>query len=459
MKITKYIDFYNIAGCEYVINLNNGSFVQLDNESYGKLKNAIKDSNAINKFTAEELKILQDQGFLVNDDFDDKQSLKNKFTYNISKYNYDKESIKIDFALTDKCNFNCPYCFEKDNLCRVQRDNKKSLETTAENLIKYLEILIQLRKIKYIETVLYGGEPTMEKNFIVNFIDRIKALIKNTDIVYKYTFVTNGYLFDQEFISKLKPEDCKFVQITIDGEKEFHNSRRTNLQKINTFDTILNNVNLLVKNKFYTVIRLNVDKTNFESVKSFINNIKKYVPEEYFGNYLSVDVARVFGSETSYDLYEYEDYRKAIADLCCELKLIKPIIAAKDITAFCIAECLSNDLVVDFSGNLYRCWNNVFDEKFKIGNVTDLLKKDCNPYEESNITLNFLENLSLENVNKGKCFECKYIKYCQGLCPTVRENILKGIDKNIYKNDTCKKIIQKRLTQILNYVAKEGKIW
>lgn len=90
------------------------------------------------------------------------------------------------------------------------------------------------------------------------------------------------------------------------------------------------------------------------------------------------------------------------------------------------------------------------DENFKIGTIQERLNNNCDPYDNSDITLDFVENMSLMNANNSKCFSCKYIKYCQGLCPRIRKNITENIDRNIYKNNECKKIIKKRIQQLIS---------
>lgn len=172
--------------------------------------------------------------------------------------------------------------------------------------------------------------------------------------------------------------------------------------------------------------------------------------KKYFGQYIFVDIARVFGSINSFNLFEYEKYREELFDICYKQKLVNANLLVSNLNTFCIAESLTKDIVLDSNGNLYRCWNNVFDENFKIGTIKERLINNCDPYDSSDITLDFVENMSLMNVNNSKCFSCKYIKYCQGLCPRIRKNIIENIDRNIYKNNECKKIIKKRIQQLIS---------
>ena len=448
--ITKYIELFEVNEKNYIFNLNNGSLIELDNSTLDKIKLLINNNN-VDVLNENEKEVLIDNQFLVSKDFDEKQEQINHFTYNISKYNNNKDSLKIDFALTNKCNFNCPYCFECNNLSRKLEADYLSLVNTGKNLYYYIKKLLQ-KGIKNVEIVFYGGEPTLEKDFVVDYIKSIDLLCNEYDADFRYVFITNGFLFTEDFSNRLLNSKCKFIQITIDGEKEFHNQRRTNLAKINTFDKIIENVNQLLKNNFYVVIRLNIDKSNFESVLKFVDGLEKFIDLNN-KKYLGFDIARVFGNDNSFDLDEFETFREVLTNKLLRKGLIKPRLSCKALTTFCVAESLSNDLVLDYKGNLYRCWNNVFDDKYKINTLQYLINNNLDPLEYSKVTLDFIENLSLENVNSSECFKCKYCKYCQGLCPAIRKSIINGEEKNIYKGGVCKEIIKERIKNEKSFIG------
>lgn len=455
MRFTKYMDDFVINNHYFIMNLINGALIEVTLDNYLLIKAVINNKESIDKISKEDIELLKEQCFVVDETFDEQQVLKNHLTYSVSKYSCIKNTLKIDFALTDKCNFNCPYCFEKDNLCKNQNENKNILINTSEKLINYIDVLTDRYKYNNVDLILYGGEPTIEKDISIKIINKIKNILIHKNVVFQYSFVTNGFLFDEKFINELSNNDCKFIQITIDGEKGFHNSRRTNLKKINTFDTIIKNINMLMKNNFHVVIRLNVDKTNYKSIVSFVENLETIIDSKYYGSYLDVDVARVFDSKDSFDLLEYEEYREKIIDICLKKRLIRTNITAQPLTTFCVAESLGNDLVIDFKGDIYRCWNNVFDTNYSIGNIDDRINNDYEVLDVSSTTLNFVEKYSLDNVNNNECFNCIYCKYCQGLCPAVRNKIIKNCERNIYINDECKKIIHNRLLQLIANIKEQ----
>ena len=306
-NFSKYMEIFKINNKNYIFNLNNGCLIEVDDSTIGKME-LFKNGYQEDILNDLERQTLIDNQFLVSEGFDEKQEKINHLTYSISKYNNNKDFLKVDFALTDKCNFNCPYCFECNNLSRNHEHNCKSL---------------------------------IEKDFVADYIKRIYLLCKEYNTSFQYVFITNGFLFTKDFSDRLPKDCCKFIQITIDGEKEFHNQRRTNLAKINTFDKIIENVNQLISNRFYVVIRLNIDKSNFESIGAFIDNIGELIDLKH-KQYLGFDIARVFGSDMSYDLYEYEKVRKVLLSKLMKIGLSKPRLSCKALTTFCIAESLSN---------------------------------------------------------------------------------------------------------------------
>lgn len=450
MRVSKYSELININKKHYLFNLNNGTLIKLNNKLYGILIKIFDNFEYVNLLDEKELSTLKKYQFIVNDDFDNNQNKINHITYSISKYNNYKEHLKIDFALTNRCNFCCPYCFESNSLNKCDNYNKSKLIQTGKNLQDYIEFHLK-HGVKNVSIVFYGGEPSLEKDFTIDFINNLKFLCKNYNAKLKYTFITNGFLFDKDFITRLDVNYCDFVQITLDGEKEFHNSRRTNLMKINTFDRIIENINLLIEHKFNVVIRLNIDKTNFFSVLNLVNNVKQLFCKNL--EFLKFDVARVFGSKESFDLEEYEYYRTILVKKLMNKNLIIPRLVARPLTTFCIAESLSNDLVIDYQGYIYRCWNNVFDKNYKTQTINQLISNEYEILDYSNITLEFVEGLSLEAVNNKNCFDCKYCKFCQGLCPAIRKNIIIGNEKNIYDKDICKKIILNRIKEIIEIIG------
>lgn len=76
--------------------------------------------------------------------------------------------------LTDDCNLNCKYCYEKDKY----NHNKLSFEN-----IKFVIDSEVREKSKFVGISFYGGEPLLQKDTIYQTVEYIKKLKCKTKII------------------------------------------------------------------------------------------------------------------------------------------------------------------------------------------------------------------------------------------------------------------------------------
>lgn len=100
---------------------------------------------------------------------------------------------------------------------------------------------------------------------------------------YWSKIVTNAVSLKRNIALELI-RDCKvtYFQITIDGTKEFHDTRRVTKKDANgTFDIILSNLLSLIEleeftqSRSFVEIRMNIDKTNYESIPDLIDLLEE----------------------------------------------------------------------------------------------------------------------------------------------------------------------------------------
>ncbi|WP_205665697.1 hypothetical protein [Anoxybacter fermentans] len=109
MKWTNYYTFFDLKNHYYLLNTLNSALIEIDEEYLSKIKHVISDCN-YDVLSKDEIKILTENRFLINDSYDELLAVRNK--YLLSKYRLGNK-IKIDIAVTNQCNFRCPYCFER----------------------------------------------------------------------------------------------------------------------------------------------------------------------------------------------------------------------------------------------------------------------------------------------------------------------------------------------------------
>lgn len=132
--------------------------------------------------------------------------------------------------LTEKCNLNCKYCFEKQ---------KGEKELTFEDVKTIMDREAELGSKNCILT-LFGGEPLLKKDLIFDIVNYAKKLEKENKIRFKYSITTNGTLIDEAFL-KLAKENDFFIGYSLDGEKETQNKNRINYNGDGTYDVVFEN--------------------------------------------------------------------------------------------------------------------------------------------------------------------------------------------------------------------------
>lgn len=216
------------------------------------------------------LKNLINRGFITEKTKDEEIQLVHKMTNAIHLYQK-QESKKFYFLINYNCNFRCPYCYE--NLISNKGKNWSNQIMTRETVDAAFNCLFEIEPLQEKhskEIVLYGGEPLMADNFeIVNYI-----VDKGVSLGYCFSAITNGY--DLNIFSELLEETkIRKIQITLDGDKSYHNKRRFHYQKGASYDKIITNVQNALGKNIKVQIRSNIDSNNIDSVRNLIDEFKR----------------------------------------------------------------------------------------------------------------------------------------------------------------------------------------
>lgn len=189
-----------------------------------------------------------------------------------------KRPVRFVFCPTYMCNLRCTYCFEKD---LFSHSSKYMDENILDYAVKAIEEISKSYsgEVKLIE--LFGGEPLLNKNKpvikkILNFAESKGATI---------TVVTNGTnILNFIDIFKTLSKQIDMFQITVDGVREIHDKRRKYSSGKGSFDKISEGIDCLLLNNINTNIRINIDKTNIDSLPDLFTyvNDKKWLEHPNF---------------------------------------------------------------------------------------------------------------------------------------------------------------------------------
>lgn len=220
----------------------------------------VKGINSIDDFSALPVKvidILADKLFLVPEQFDEYELTKQlKDILRISRKK--SESItNFTILTTTGCNARCSYCCESGIV-------PVSMSTdSAEAVGSYVTRKGNPQGVKL---TWFGGEPLIN----VPAIRRITRILSEERISFQSSMISNGLLFSEAVIDEaVKDWNLNHVQITLDGTEQTHNQRKAFKNTfVSAFRVIIRNIEMLLARGVRVAVRMNLDESNFEDVKS-----------------------------------------------------------------------------------------------------------------------------------------------------------------------------------------------
>lgn len=165
------------------------------------------------------------------------------------------------FPTTD-CNARCFYCFE------LGRNRVPMNKETAEKTAYYIKNHCGEKKVSI---RWFGGEPLYNREAI----ETICKILKQENVEFQSSAVSNGYLFDEETIeTAVRDWNLKNVQITLDGTEETYNKVKAFVYKgVNPYRTVMENIGHLLDAGVKIQIRLNMDLYNAEDLMKLVEEL------------------------------------------------------------------------------------------------------------------------------------------------------------------------------------------
>ncbi len=351
-------------------------------------------------------------GFIVDESINELDKI--KILSNSGRYGMTRV-WGLTIVPTLACNFVCDYCFEEKKNIYMNKEVEDAIIALIENNISNYEAL---------EICWFGGEPLLAYDTIISLSERMMDLCKKKGKNYSATMISNGYLLSNHQYEKLRDQQVRQIQITIDGTKEVHNERRRlKGSSIGGFDRILQNVKELVK-YLHVRIRINIDKTNIDQAKKVVElfddienrdhisfNLGLLTDNEYVNQSLSCNFFSI--EEYSYLSYEFNQYLRQ-KGFSFHQELYDPKVKLNH----CLADRIDS-ILIDPSGDIYKCFQNVGDTKYCIGN----LLKNENILDIQARGSRYILSSPLENMS---CSSCDILPLCMGGCPAY------------FSKDTCR---------------------
>ncbi|MDR0680417.1 MAG: radical SAM protein [Dysgonamonadaceae bacterium] len=396
MNISKYNHVFKSNKYGYLLYIGEtNSFAKIDENLYVKLKEIEASPEKIEDLDTEIKQVLSKARYFVSDQ--GQILYEKRFAY--YQKAWDTTNLGLVIAPTRGCNFNCPYCYE---------ENKPAIHMTRkveEDIIKFIQ---KHQKVEILNVTWYGGEPLLKFDSIQRLLKDFKTQIHPRIGIHSMT--SNGYLLDEEKCKFFQEYPMTSIQITIDGNKEIHDKRRTLIPNIPTYDKIVENVDRFI---FYNPttfvnLRVNLDSSNIH----IFPEVLKEFDNKWWNHGKKVIAYPAF----------VRDYSESCTSNCLLVKRIERMDLFEELyrqygydvrflPEFCVGGCgatVINYYIVGPEGELYKCWNDLGVKKQIVGYL--------NSDEIINFELLARYMAGPTMMDSHECIECKLLPTCEGGC-------------------------------------------
>ena len=399
LKESQYNFIYDDLGKDQIVMYNSftGALAVAKEQQYKQFIDYLETGKEIEdkEFLENALKC----GYLVPKDIDERFLIKTRMMAG----RYSSRTLSLTIAPTMACNFRCVYCFEQGYY-----GNKLMDENTQENLMKFIKK--HINGVKYLHVTWFGGEPLLGMSIIETLSQKMISLCEEINVKYYANIATNGYLLTPNVAEKLREYKVTSAQITIDGPKEIHDSRRPLINGRGTYDIIMKNL-MEIRDILPISLRINVDYDNISAADKVMEFLKRNKMLDTIRPYLGLVIPYNdnYQEEKCFSDEMYSKYNlKFLMDHNIPLQKTYP----RPRKNYCGAD-FCNGWVIDDKGNMYKCWNDIGIPEKVVGNInlgdyylqrTDLLE----------------EYASFDPITYEECKDCKMLPVCLGGCPHNR---------------------------------------
>jgi uncharacterized protein len=369
------------------------TIMHIDDEVYNLIKN-----NKIDLIDEKALKILKKGGVVVDNAMNELDML--KITFNRSKYKSD--SIGFTIIPTHACNLACKYCYQGHG--EILHDTMD--EETVKRAIRFIKNNAQGRRALNVN--FYGGEPLLFPKIVFRVLEELKRFSDENGMEFLATFTSNGTLFTEEILEKLKSYKYK-VQITLCGPKEIHDTIRVDKKGNGTYERLMEVITLFRDHNTTFHIRVDVDKDNYDSIKLLLEDL---IERGHSG--LPVAVCSI-GTDFCYTEIERDVKEIDVVSLTRLQKMTHNMgfytnpIHIHNFIEGCSA-IMDNFLTIDPKGDIYKCIAAPFFTEHRLGTIDENGELADMNYEA------FCKWTLRDPLLIEECVECKFAPICAGGC-------------------------------------------
>lgn len=161
--------------------------------------------------------------------------------------------LLLQWHVTERCNFRCAHCYQEE-----YDGVELSFDEQMGVIGQFKDLLSRLGETKGVpvwgHVTVTGGEPFIRRDFT----DLLDALAADTDGI-TFAILTNGSFIDAPMAARLKKLGTRFVQVSIDGDREMNDKLRVD----GAYDAAVTALRHLVGEGVGTLISFTASRRNY----------------------------------------------------------------------------------------------------------------------------------------------------------------------------------------------------
>lgn len=320
------------------------------------------------------------------------------------------------------CNLACRYCFYQDVMDKRHHGNLGFMSDQIRDAL----IEKAMAEAQYaVSFAFQGGEPTLAGlDFYQAFVEKAERL-RRPGMQISYSIQTNGIIVDEKWAEFFRRHHF-LVGLSLDGNKEIHDSMRVDPRGKGTFQAVSRTAALLTRTGVDFNILCVVSAATARKARAIYQYLKKsgYRYIQYIPCLDPLD--RVHGSQPfSLTPARYESFLKTTFDAWYE-DLVRGeyvsiryfddlvhILAGKPSSSCALRGECGQYFVIEADGGVYPCDFYVLDE-WRMGNIRE---HDFTQLAGSTVRERFIRR---GEKRPDECARCPYRPLCHGGCPRER---------------------------------------
>jgi uncharacterized protein len=341
-------------------------------------------------------------GFVVREEVDELSVLRREY----EAHRFSTDNLMLTIAPTLACNFGCDYCFQGHD--KPTQTMKPEVEDA---ILAYIRS--QASGLRSVGIAWYGGEPLLKVEVIERLSDRLIALCRELGLVYSAMIVTNGFRLTADVARSLYDRGVRQAQITLDGDAEYHDSRRHLLSGGPTFERIVTNLKAVVAAvPLKLSIRVNIDGRNRDDIPGLIDRLaaEGLSHNQNFRLYFAPVEAMTVGCHSVEDAcMSKRDYGQLEAGLYRHAfdRGLTALPYPPRFHGVCGA-VRPYSWVITPTGDLHKCWDTVTFSPNKLGTIFEV--------DKAMRTRRFEQWTRWTPFDNDSCRNCKLLTNCAGAC-------------------------------------------